>query len=259
MTVLVAIPTHEREPLVRHCLLTAAELALPQGSEIVVFDDASPTLDVEALMREAGLPVLARRSETRVGASRTSCSIWLAFLEGRHRHLLILDSDMIANRTAVVDGLRLRDGFDGLVSLYNSRNHPGAPGGEDRLLKQTVGNAGTLWTRPLAELVLAELSGNSAIVNVDDAYCTLFGQRRIPIVAFERSRVQHLGIVGTNNRYFGGFEHGLGFRPDSERQTRAILDVYDELMSRQEDYVQPPRQSLSPVSKLARWVARKKV
>lgn len=259
MTVLVAIPTHERESLVRHCLSTVAELALPQGSEIVVFDDASPFLDVEALMGEAGLPVQCRHSTERQGPSRTSCSIWRHFLDRDHRHLLILDSDMIANRSAVMDGLRLREGFDGLVSLYNSRNHPGTPGGEDRLAKRTVGNAGTLWTRPLAELVMAELGSNPAIVNIDDAYCTLFEARGIGIVAFERSRVQHLGIVGTNNRYFGGFEHGLGFRPDSERQARAILAVYDELMSRQEDYVRPPRQSQSPVAKLLRWLARKKV
>jgi len=257
MSVLIAIPTHERAPLVRHCLSTVAELALPPGSEVVVFDDASPTLDVEALMQEAGIPVRCRRSALRLGASQTSCAIWRHFLEGGHRHLLILDSDMIANRTAVTDGLRLRKGFDGLISLYNSRNHPGVPGGEDRLAKRTVGNAGTLWTRPLADLVMAELGGDTRLVNIDDAYCTLFSRRDIRIVAFERSRVQHLGIVGTNNRYFGGFEHGLGFRPDSDRQAHAILEVYDELMSRQEHYVRPQRQSSSPLAKLSRWLARK--
>jgi hypothetical protein len=257
MSALVAIPTHEREPLVRHCLSTVAELVLPPGSEVVVFDDASPVMDVERLMHEAGLPVLCHRAEMQRGPSRTSCVMWRHFLDGRHRHLLILDSDMIANRTAVMDGLRLRDGFDGLISLYNSRNHPGLPDGEDRLSKRTVGNAGTLWTRPLAERVLAELGSNETLVNIDDAYCTLFGQRGVPIVAFERSRVQHLGIVGTNNRYFGGFEHGLGFRPDSDRQALAILAIYDELMSRQEDYVRPPRQRFSPATKLARWLARK--
>ena len=257
MSVLIAIPTYEREALVRHCLSTAAELALPPGSEIVVFDDASPTLDVEALMHEFGLPVVCRRSEARLGPSRTSCSIWRHFLDGRHRHLLILDSDMIANRSAMIDGLRLRESFDGLISLYNSRNHPGVPGGQDRLAKRTVGNAGTLWTRPLAERVLAEFGSDERIVNIDDAYCTLFARQGIPIVAFERSRLQHLGIVGTNNRYFGGLEHGLGFRPDSERQATAILAVYDELMSRQEDYVRPLRQQRSPAAKLVKWLARK--
>lgn len=256
MSALIAIPTHERASLLRHCLSTVAELALPPGSEIVVFDDASPTLDVPVLLREAGLPARCRRSAMRVGPSQTSCAIWRHFLEGEHQHLLILDSDMIANRSAVMDGLRLRDSFGGLVSLYNSRNHPGVPDGEDRLAKRTVGNAGTLWTRPLAELVMAELGSDPGILNVDDAYSTLFGLRNVPIVTFERSRVQHLGIVGTNNRYFGAMEHGLLFRPDSERQSLAIVAVYDELMSRQEHYVRPPRQSLSPAAKLARWLSR---
>lgn len=256
MSALIAIPTHEREPLVRHCLTTVAEMKLPPGSEIVVFDDASPTLDVEALMRGAGLPVHCRRGAVRLGASRTSCEIWKHFLAGDHRHLLILDSDMIANRSAVMDGLRLRDGFDGLVSLYNSRNHPGVADGEDRVAKRKVGNAGTLWTRPLAEMVLSELASDNAIVNIDDAYSDLFTGKGIPIVAFRRSRLQHLGVVGTNNRYFGNLEHGLGFRPDSEPQMRAILAVYDELMSRQEEYVEPPRQRRFFVSKLWRRLAR---
>lgn len=256
MSVLIGIPTYERASLVRYCLATAAELDLPPGSEIVVFDDASPTLDAEALMREANLPTLVQRSAARQGPSRTSCGIWRHFLAGEHSHLLILDSDMIANRSAVRDGLRLRDGFEGLVSLYNSRNHPGIADGEDRVAKRTVGNAGTLWTRPLAEAVVAELGADSAIVNIDDAYCTLFERRGIPIVALARSRVQHLGIVGTNNRYFGNFEHGLGFCPDSEPQVQAILSVYDELMSRQQDYVAPPRQRRSLASTLWRRLAR---
>lgn len=256
MSALIAIPTYEREPLVRHCLATAAEMALPPGSEIVVFDDASPSLDVAALMREAGLPVRCRRGSVRRGPSQTSGEIWRDFLAGSHRHLLILDSDMIANRSALVDGLRLRDGFDGLVSLYNSRNHPGVAAGEDRLVKRKVGNAGTLWTRPLAELVLAELCEDAAIVNIDDAYSDLFAQRGVPIVVPERSRLQHLGVVGTNNRYFGNLEHGLNFHPDSERQMLAILAVYDELMSRQQDYVPPPPRRRWGLSRLSRWLPR---
>lgn len=256
MSALIAIPTHEREPLVRHCLATAAELALPPGSEVIVFDDASPTLDVETLMREAGLPVLCERGTVRRGPSQTSCAIWRHFLAGDHRHLLILDSDMIANRSAVLDGLRLGEGFTGLVSLYNSLNHPGIAEGEDRVTKRTVGNAGTLWTRPLAERVLTSFGGDASIVNVDDAYCSLFAREGIPIVTVQRSRLQHLGIVGTNNRYFGGFEHGLGFRPDSEAQMLAILAIYDEMMTRQRDYLAPPRQSRSIASKLWRRVRR---
>ena len=92
MSALVAIPTYERETLVRHCLSTAAELVLPPGSEVVVIDDASPAMDVEGLMREAGLPVLCHRAPAQLGPSRNSCAIWRHFLDGRHRHLLILDS-----------------------------------------------------------------------------------------------------------------------------------------------------------------------
>jgi hypothetical protein len=234
-SVLVAIPTREREALVRHCLATAAEMELPPRSEIMVFDDASPSLDVAALMESQGLVPRLHANPTRLGASGTTVCIWRHFLGSRHEHLLILDSDMIANRTAVMDGLRLRERFEGLVTLYNSRLHPGVPIAEDVIVKWTVGNAGTFWTRPLAELVL-EAFGDTKVVNVDDAYSRLLKSRHIAIVSPSRSRLQHLGTVGTNNRFFGQLEHGLNFRPDSKRQLLAIAAAYDDLMSRQDFY-----------------------
>jgi hypothetical protein len=243
VSALIAIPTYERETLLRHCLGTAAEMELPPGSEIAVFDDASPSLDVGQSMQEAGLPPILWRSGQRRGASGVTYEIWRRFLGGSHPHLLILDSDMIANRSALMDGLRLREGFAGLITLYNSRLHPGSPAGEDRVLKQHVGNAGTLWTRALALKVL-QAFGSEVHANVDDAYSRLFSSRQIPMLAPRRSRLQHLGIAGTNNRYFGELEHGLNFQPDSERQLRAIAATYDELMARQDFYLRPHRRGL---------------
>jgi hypothetical protein len=247
VSALIAIPTFERESLVEHCLATAAEMVLPADSEIMAFDDASPSLDIERLMRETGLPVLCRHGAQRLGPSGMACRIWEHFIGGRHGHLLILDSDMIANRSALADGLLHRERFDGLITLYNSCNHPGRADGEDRLIKRKVGNAGTLWTRPLAELVLSELVGSS-LEYVDDAYSDLFAARGVPIMSVYRSRLQHLGIMGVNNRFFGELEHGLFFHPDSDRQKEAILATYDDLMRRQNFYLKPPR------SRSRRWL-----
>jgi hypothetical protein len=46
----IAIPVYQRGDLVRHCFATRAELELPDGSEIVVFDDMNPTLNVPSLI-----------------------------------------------------------------------------------------------------------------------------------------------------------------------------------------------------------------
>lgn len=238
MSTLVAIPTFEREALLKHCLATAAEVVLPAGSAVIVFDDASQSLDVERLMRAAGLPAKFYRSRQRLGTHRMTCCIWEHFLRSTHEHLLFLDSDMIANRSALRDGLGHRNGFDGLLTLYNSRMHPGQPIDEDRLAKRKVGNAGTFWTRPLSELVLAELR-NYSFANIDDAYSDFLTARGIAIMSVVRSRVQHLGIVGLNNRYFGELEHGLNFRPDSPRQMEAIAETYDELMRQQASFLRP--------------------
>jgi hypothetical protein len=234
MTVLVAIPVYERASLVRHCFLTAAELVLPDGSAVAVFDDASPTLDAARLIAETGLDASFERFSARRGAEHMVALVWERFLSSAHSHLLFLDSDMIVNRLGVTDGLARLQGFAGLLSLYNSQMLPGLAGGSSLVTKSIIGNAGTFWTRDLARLAL---DGVGACVNNDRAYSALFGRMGIRLAATEHSRIQHLGIVGVHGGRFGALDYGLGFVPDSVRQLEAIAFVYDELLSHQADYL----------------------
>lgn len=238
--ILVAIPVYQRGELVRHCFATIAELELPAGSEVHVFDDASPSLDVAALMKATGLEAGLERSAKRLGADGMVAHIWRRFLDSTHEYLLFVDSDMIANRDAVTVGLELMQCQDGLLSLYNSSLHKGKRSAPGLLRKDFVGNAGTLWSRRLAELALAEIGAAPAI---DFEYGRLFARLNTPLLVVEQSRLQHLGIVGVHNRYFGTLDHGLGFVPDAPAQWRAIGFAYDELMRRQEEFLRPEDRS----------------
>lgn len=246
---LVAIPVYQRGDLVRHCLATVSQLELPPGSEIVVFDDVSPTLDVPALIAATGLKCTFHRLGSRLGADRMVSHVWRYFLDGPHSSLLCLDSDMIANRDAVTVGLRLADQFDGLISLYNSTMHPGVEKDGELLVKRSVGNAGTLWSRPQAKLALDTLGDRTS--GIDHAYCELFENRGVRLAATSQSRLQHIGIIGANNRFYGQLDHGLGFVPDAQAQWHAIGYVYNELMSRQGDFLPP-----SGGGRLERWLSR---
>ena len=252
--ILVAIPVHEREALVRHCLATAAELDLPAGGEILVIDDASPTLDAPALIAEAGLKCRFERHEERVGAERMAQHMWGRFLATGHSHLLCLDSDMVINRDAVTVGLRLAGRFDGLLTLYNSIAHASEPLDAELVAKRTVGNGATLWSRRLVET--AQTLVQPVQTGVDFAYCRAFAERGIPIAATAQSRVQHIGIYGTYNQHFGALEHGLGFVPDSLAQWQAIGFIYDEIMCHQEKYL-PPAPKRDLVSRVRRLLGAK--
>jgi hypothetical protein len=236
--VLVVIPVHERGELVRHCLRSAAELDLPAGSEVLVIDDASPRLDVPALIAGSGLHCQFERLSGRVGADGMVAEVWRRFIASSHDHLFFLDSDMVANRDAVTVALRLARRFDGLLGLYNSIAHQGEVLDDELVLKPTVGNAATLWTRELAAIALAAVEPGVR-GSIDHAYCRVFAGRGIRIAVTARSRVQHIGIYGTNNERFGALEHGRDFRPDSPAQWEAIGFVYDDLMRRQRDFLRP--------------------
>lgn len=246
---LVAIPVYQRGDLVRHCFATVAELELPGGSEIVVFDDMSPTLDVRGLIAATRLKCSFQRSTERQGADRMVSHIWRHFLDSSHDSLLFLDSDMITNRDAVTVGLRLAGQFEGLLSLYNSTMHPGTPLDSELLRKSMVGNAGTLWSRRHAQLALDGVGDE--VSAIDFAYCRLFKKLGVPIAVPAQSRIQHIGIIGFNNRYYGDLDHGIGFVPDAPAQWHAIGYVYNELMAKQHDFLRPPVRG-----RLARWLSR---
>ena len=236
MSVLVAIPVHERAATVRLCLPTVAEMLLPKGSEIVLFDDASKTFDVAALATEIGLTAKIERPGFRLGADAMIYYVWSHFLASPHTELLFLDSDLIVNPRALLDGLDALAEFPGLLSLYNSQRHPALSEAKPLVLKPTLGNAGTLWRRDLVQLVKTALAAGQYI---DDRYSRFLGANDIPLAATKASLVQHLGIIGTNNSHLGDFDHGLNFVPDTPRQLQAIAAIYDEIMLNQLSYLPP--------------------
>ena len=238
MSVLVAIAVHERAPLVRLCLPTVAELLLPPDSEIVVFDDASKSFDVAALIAEIGLTATLQRAAFRLGPDAMIYFVWSHFLASRHTELLFLDSDLIINPNALLQGLAHLAAFPGLLSLYNSRRHPAFGESGPLALKSILGNAGTLWRRDLVQQVKGALAAGQYI---DDRYSRFLTANNVPLAATSKSLVQHLGIGGTNNTYLGDFDHGLNFTPDTPLQLAAIAAVYDQIMLNQRSYLPPPR------------------
>jgi hypothetical protein len=75
---------------------------------------------------------------------------------------------------------------------------------------------------------------------IDVRYSALFARRGIEMAAMARSRLQHLGIEGTNNRYFGMIDYGIGFAPDAEGQSRALVETLDLLLGNQAHFLPPP-------------------
>ena len=236
MSTLVAIPVYERAERVRHCFATLAEMQRPDGTTVVIFDDCSRTFDPAAAAAEAGLAAEHDRRPFRIGADAMIYLIWSSFLASGAETLQMVDSDMIANRTTLVDGLALLGRVNGLLSLYNSIRHKAVEEAGELVYKQRLGNAGTIWNRELVALVRAEVEPGNFM---DDRYCDFLRRRGLQLASTRRSRLQHLGHGGQNNRYFGDLDHGEGFVADGAAQQAALAEAYDELMSRQPFYRAP--------------------
>ena len=67
----------------------------------------------------------------------------------------------------------------------------------------------------------------------DDWFSEYLTNCGIPKSCSNQSYLQHLGVDGMNNRYFGRMDCGLNYTPDAPEQAAAMAQVFNDMMSNQ--------------------------
>jgi hypothetical protein len=144
------------------------------------------------------------------------------FLRGPESILVILDSDLLVARDFLHQARTLLPRTDGLLSLFHAHTHPGTEEGP-LLRKHTVGFAGTVWTRPLVEEVLAKVP---LTIHFDDAICAYLREQKRGIFSLQHSAVQHIGLLAGENSRFARSDFGLSFTGTEWYNISAIHEVF---------------------------------
>jgi len=210
---LLGITTYNRLDTVA---LTARSLRHADGVAevgILLIDDASTEYGLEALRPLFPPQTQLLRNAVNSGrADFAAHGLMRAFVEQRSEAaLVILDSDLLVARDFLATALAVFPRTDGLLSLFNAHSHPGVMR-DGLLVKQSVGFAGTVWSRALVEEVLREVPPTDRF---DWDICDHLRATGRQVFCLPDSAVQHAGLLAGQNSRLLSADYGLGFTDTS--------------------------------------------
>ncbi len=228
----IATPFFDRTGLLRHCLTTLAMLKQHDLLEFVVYCDAGYDVRADAVISEILPGARKVLLSQRLGASGTTHRIVEDFAVSQSAdQLLIVDADMIARTDTAQMIFNWPVCDNQMMSVYNSSSHPPIhPSNAPFVHKRTLGATGTVWSLNLAQQVVDHVPTGT---HFDDRFSEYLAKSGMPMSCSNRSYLQHLGVDGMNNRYFGFIDYGLNFTPDAPEQKAAMAEVFNDMMSNQ--------------------------
>ena len=193
-SVAVAVPTHNRIGYVQ--LTSKALRGTVPANDVWVFDDQSDEYKHKDLASWYGTEHIFI-SKRRLKADAMARHILEWFVSSQYDVLVLLDSDLVVAPNwlgSLHAGLR---DSKGLLSLYRSGapKHKSLRCGGVLCEQPSMGNAGTVWRRSIAEKMLSEMSNREG--GFDWGWSEWCTKNRVPMQALKSSAVLHIGMHGS--------------------------------------------------------------
>ena len=215
-------PTFNRSKFVELHARSLCAARLPSDTLIIVLDDASTEYGVEYL--ELLFPKgsdIRRRSGNSGAADYAIRNVMEQLLATEADALMLLDSDMLVAEDFIEIGADLLPQSDGMLSLFNTPSHPAYGSRGPFVLKKTVGSAGTLWRRDVAEKMFASVPMGW---KWDWRSCAFLVDAGYEICVTRNSHVQHLGFAEGENSSLWSGDFGVGFSDSGIRSGYAVIE-----------------------------------
>jgi Glycosyl transferase family 2 len=218
----LGVPTFNRRQFVELHAKSLCASRLPSERIIIVLDDASTEYGAEYLQSLFPKGSDVRRRASNSGAADYAIrNVMELLLSTDADAMMILDSDMLVAEDFLEVGTQLLPQTDGILSLFNTPSHPAYGFREPFVLKKTIGSAGTLWRRDVAEKMFASVAPG---FKWDWRFCAFLTDAGYEICVTRNSLVQHLGFAaGENSKPLSG-DYGTGFSDNDSRGGYAILE-----------------------------------
>ena len=213
-TVMVGMATHNRPGYVQLSLKALRESK--HDAHVYIFDDASTEITKKELEQWSGSQMVLLNNNKK-GPDAMARHILETFIAKKYDILVLLDSDMVVSPNwwdALHEGLKHSTG---LMSLYRSA----APKHRSNICTKylckmpSMGNAGTVWRRALAEKMLSEMSARKG--GFDWGWSEWCVKNKIPMEALKESAVLHIGMYGSWTHETSA-EKSVGFYMDKLSQ-----------------------------------------
>jgi hypothetical protein len=229
--------------------LYSSDLSIPYN--IRVYDDCSTEYGLDELKQIFPNAASIKRNSRNLKADLNMFSFYKDFLASQDKFLFNADSDIIFNKKWLLHGLELIGSTDGVLSLFNATSHHAKEIVNSTFcIKETVGAAGTLFTRERIEEIVNYFSEfqDSELFSFDWKWSEFLVKNNIRIFCTNDSLVQHIGYHGQNTiiTYQGYkkikthkpfFDFGKNFKIDTLETGQIINDIFEKFVdqNRNED------------------------
>lgn len=196
---------------------------------IRVYDDCSTEFGEDEVRSMFPIRIDFFRHEKNHGADYNMGYMYRDFLNQGDDVLFNCDSDLIFDEEWLEVALKYLPETDGVLSLFNTKEHKTQEDKGNLCLKQDIGNAGTLMTKEAVRQICEHIDEKASYNSFDCNWCDLFSRQGRKLYCTRRSYVQHIGINGYNSN--GVADIGEGFRVGNIINGQILGDVLYEAVS----------------------------
>jgi glycosyltransferase involved in cell wall biosynthesis len=222
--IVIGIPTYNRKIFVDANAEALRNAEMPSDCNItfLIVDDASTefSTDYLASVYPPG-SIVIRRDQNSGGADQAICDLFRRCVERDADAILLLDSDLIVSKSFISKGLSFLGRSDGVVSLFNTLNHPTKEDLGELLVKESVGSAGTFWDGALAREISENIESGR---RWDWRFCSYIRDSGRKVFCARNSLVQHLAYYDGQNSNLGSGDYGVGFVETSLENVSLTLE-----------------------------------
>ena len=222
MRIALGVPTFNRAQFVELHARSVCAARLPSDTIIIVVDDASTEYGVQYLQSLFPKGSNIRRRTSNSGAADYAVrNVMEQLLATDADAVMVLDFDMLVAEDFLEAGAQLLPETDGILSLFNTPSHPAYGSRGPFVLKKTIGSAGALWRRDIAEKMLASVGPG---YKWDWRFCAFLADAGYDIYVTRNSLVQHLGFSAGENSSLKSGDYGVGFSDHKSQISYALIE-----------------------------------
>ncbi|MGC6359869.1 glycosyltransferase [Bisgaard Taxon 45] len=254
LKITLAIATYNRITYIEKMLDSLKSSVDISKINIRIYDDHSEKLTKQELNKLFPYAKEIIIRDKNLGADRNSRKIYDDFLKTNDDILINADSDLIYRPGWLELIETLLPQTDGVLSLYNSNKHNFIQQINPIYgVKKTLGSAGTVLTREIVKKIVDSIPINSDMF--DWQWSNLLTNNNIRLICVRESYIQHIGILGQNNKGFiNDFDYGLNFIPENEVNQKIISEFIEELFLENRKFIERKEKEIGcKLNKLKKW------
>lgn len=229
----IAIATYNRRELLEKSINSLLQSNDLSQCNIRIYDDCSSQLSIEEIKTIIPQATITRRPKN-LGADKNCYLMYKDFLNTEDDIFVNADADLLYHPEWLTTALALLEKTDGVISLYNSINHNHLStlnmGGNDLLIKKSLGAAGTIFTRATIMKIVESMDENSSNLSFDWKWSALLRKRGLQLYCTKRSYIQHIGNIGQNNSSLANADYGINFIPGNDLNSTYLEQFYHGLL-----------------------------